>query len=69
MVAQTLASNEGDELADTLLHTLLGFLRNLCVLRQSRLHNSGDWSKVMYVSIGIEPGFGAFRRRLVMGRA
>lgn len=48
---RTLAGDEGDELADTLLHALLGFLRDLRILRQGGLHDAGHWSKIMNVSI------------------
>ena len=69
----TFTRDERDELADTLLHTLLRFLCNLRVFRQRCLHNSRNWSKVMYVSIGINARFRAFgallwlRRRRLRG--
>jgi len=47
----TLARNEGDELADALLHAFLCFFGNLGVVGQCHLHDAGDWSKVTYVSI------------------
>lgn len=48
---RTLAGDEGDEFADALLHALLGFLRDLRILRQGGLHDAGHWSKIMNVSI------------------
>ncbi len=48
---RTLTGDEGDELRDTFLHTLFGFLGNLCIVRKSHLHDAGDWSKVSDVSI------------------
>ena len=47
----TLTGDERDELADALLHALLGLLCNLCVLREGIFHDAGDWGKVAYVSI------------------
>lgn len=47
----TFASDEGDELAHALLHTLFGFLCNLGVIRKGVFHNAGHWSKVANVSI------------------
>jgi len=50
-MTHTLAGDEGDELADALLHAFFGLLCNLCVFGQGHLHDSGNWSKVTYVSI------------------
>lgn len=47
----TFASDEGDEFANTLLHTLLRFLGDFCVVWEGVFHDPCDWSKVAYVSI------------------
>jgi hypothetical protein len=57
---RTFASDEGYELANTLLHALLGLFGDLRVFGQSGLHDSRDWSKVVDVSIGIGTRFRAF---------
>ena len=49
----TFACDEGDELANTLLHAFLSFLCYLCIVWQGVLHDSSDWSKVANVSINI----------------
>lgn len=48
----TLAGDEGDELAHALLHALLGFFCDFGIFGKGKLHDSRDWSKVTYVSIG-----------------
>ena len=50
---RTFAGDEGDELADALLHAFFGLFRDLGVFRQSRLHDPGDWSKVANVSVTV----------------
>jgi predicted small integral membrane protein len=47
----TFAGDEGDELADALLHAFFGFLGYLCVVGKRHLHDAGDWSKITNVSI------------------
>lgn len=51
-VRRTLTGDEGDELADTFLHAFLGFFGNFGIVWKGTFHNSGDWCKVAYVSIG-----------------
>ena len=47
----TLTRDEGNELANTFLHTLLRLLCDLGVVGKSILHDASDWSKVANVSI------------------
>lgn len=51
---RTFAGDERYELAHALLHALLGLLCDFGILGECRLHDPGDWSKVMNVSIVIE---------------
>lgn len=41
----TLAGDERDELAHAFLHAFLGFLCDLCIFRQSQLHDARHWMK------------------------
>lgn len=54
LTVRTFTCNERDELTHTFLHALFGFFGDLRILGQRRLHDPGDWSKVMNVSILIE---------------
>lgn len=47
----TFTSNEGDEFAHTLLHTLFRFFGDLGVVWEGIFHDPCDWSKIAYVSI------------------
>ena len=49
---RTFAGDERDELADTFLHAFLGFFCDFGIVWESTLHDTGDWCKVAYVSIG-----------------
>ena len=52
-MTRTFARDERDEFAHALLHTFFCLLGDLRVLRERHFHNTGDWSKVVYVSIGL----------------
>ena len=70
LAQRTLACDEGDELAHTLLHTFLCFFGDFGILGQGHLHDSGDWSKVTNVSVRSCPCLRVIARvlRLVGGR-
>ena len=58
----TFAGNEANELAHAFLHAFLCFFRYLRILGKRCFHDTGNWSKVVNVSICIETlprGFGA----------
>jgi hypothetical protein len=57
----TFACDKGDELAHALLHAFFRFFGDFGVLGECHLHNTGDWSKVTYVSIRCKTGVCAFR--------
>lgn len=58
MSKPTFTCNERDELAHTLLHTLLCFFGDFGIFWESILHDPRDWSEVAYVSIKVVIFFG-----------
>jgi hypothetical protein len=56
---RTFAGDERDELADALLHALLGLFCDFRVFRQSILHYSSNWREITYISIGLSKLIGA----------
>lgn len=47
----TFTGDEADKFAHTFLHAFLGLFGDLGVLRESILHDTGDWREVANVSI------------------